>query len=496
MRLSTRKQVALVFIPLLGVATLICLGFWGFSYDDAFITYRYAKNWLDHGILSYNLENITYGTTAPGYALLLGILGFLTKYIGISIPEWGTIVSIISILTVTAVIHLSISKKALLFRVSVPLLFGIIALILRWNIEVLGSETFPVLALVIVSSFLLFKKKRLVMAGLFIFFAIFLRLDAGLAALSISIVYWVGQKKFPWRFALSGILPLIPWLSFLLVHFRHIIPDTLTVKQFEQTLTHLGWNFTIWSWLQRTLHLAGSVAFIGFSGLGLVLGIRNFFHKDAMTYALILWIISHETLYWMLNVPFAPWYHLVLICCMTALLAYGIIMVCRILNNFRLKGGFRNLRTPAVVILAMLFLSPLILPSVKFVLNQWKRPPDPRFRIYSQIGAYIANEALPEERVAAVEIGFLGYTSEISVLDLMGLVTPDAHAAKISGKLDEYVAEKAPRYIVYNPVFNTSVFKEKLAYNEIRKTYQRVKKFQTEEYEARAVILLERSDQR
>ena len=47
-----------------------------FAYDDAWITYRYAYNLASGDGLVYNVGERMFGTTAPGYAVLLGVLAW------------------------------------------------------------------------------------------------------------------------------------------------------------------------------------------------------------------------------------------------------------------------------------------------------------------------------------------------------------------------------------------------------------------------------------
>ena len=47
----------------------------------------------------------------------------------------------------------------------------------------------------------------------------------------------------------------------------------------------------------------------------------------------------------------------------------------------------------------------------------------------------------------------MGYFSDLPVLDLSGLVSPDALAAKVGGNLSDLLARRRPRYVVYTPFF-------------------------------------------
>ena len=48
--------------------------------DDTFIHLRYARNFDDYGILTYNFPNISFGTSSPFYTIILALLGRLIPY--------------------------------------------------------------------------------------------------------------------------------------------------------------------------------------------------------------------------------------------------------------------------------------------------------------------------------------------------------------------------------------------------------------------------------
>ena len=120
----------LATLLLAGLAVFVARGAWGYSHDDAFITYRYAENLArGHGLV-YNPGEAVLGTSAPGYAAVLGGLSLLTREAGWRAPQWGTP----------------------RLRVALPLLGGALMLPLRWNVELFGSETLPVLGLVVAAN--------------------------------------------------------------------------------------------------------------------------------------------------------------------------------------------------------------------------------------------------------------------------------------------------------------------------------------------------------
>ncbi|RKZ11330.1 hypothetical protein DRQ50_13815 [bacterium] len=74
-----------------------------------------------------------------------------------------------------------------------------------------------------------------------------------------------------------------------------------------------------------------------------------------------------------------------------------------------------------------------------------------RVEVYRTVGQWLAGQAPPGTLVAASDIGALGYWSRLPVLDMFGLVDP--HVARRPGKQHhksdaEYVLERAPGYVV------------------------------------------------
>jgi hypothetical protein len=83
---------------------------WQYAADDSYITFRYADNLRSGFGLRFNTDEMFYGTTAAGYALLVCALSFLIDpflqllgyplFLGAghaSIPIAGTVLSAISI---------------------------------------------------------------------------------------------------------------------------------------------------------------------------------------------------------------------------------------------------------------------------------------------------------------------------------------------------------------------------------------------------------------
>ncbi|HEX3555094.1 MAG TPA: hypothetical protein VIA62_17865 [Thermoanaerobaculia bacterium] len=453
-----------VFALLSLLAVAVAWSFWGYSYDDAFITYRYARHWAATGHLEYNPGAAVLGTSAPGYALLLGLLSKLTW---LSVPDWGTLLAVLSTLTAALVTRLALGESPPVIRDGVPLLFGAGALLLRWNVEMFGAEQLPILALGAAAAYLALRSGRPVAAGLVASAAMICRLDAALLAGVLGLALWIRERRFPLKFAVAGLLPIALFLLYMYGAFGSIIPNTMAAKQSELGAARVSYTLEEWAWLRRELPLASCLILLVLAGWGAVEGVlasrRRGLPAMALGWVAAFWIIAHEIAYRLLRVPFAPWYQIYLINGLLLLAACGAA---------RLAARAPR---PVQLPLAAVLLLPVLVPSALFVRDFWRRPPDPRWDGYVAAGRFIREHR--GRSVAAVEIGFLGWESEAPVLDLMGLVRPDALAARKRGDLPALVAHEQPEYLVDATLFRDPWLNPILAHPAIAAGYREVASF-------------------
>lgn len=286
---------------------------------------------------------------------------------------------------------------------------------------------------------------REVTAGLLVALAMIFRLDAALLAGILGLALWRCRRRFPWLFAVAGLLPVLFFLLYLHHTFGAVIPNTMAAKQSE--LATMGYSYTVeeWRWLWRSAGLLGcftlamgviAAAFGGFEAVSR----RGPGPPAWLALVVLLWLLDHELAYRLLGVPFAPWYHVPAVNGLLVAAALGAAVGGWRMRILRQKG-------PSVRIAAAFFLLfPLLASSAVYVLRQWGRAPDPRWDGYTEAARRIREGG--GRSVAAVEIGFLGYESGARVLDLMGLVSPEALAARKQGTLPALVARERPDYLV------------------------------------------------
>lgn len=326
-----RRLLVVELIPTALLAAAVAWGLWGFSYDDSWITYRYADNWAQGRGLVFNPGEAILGTTAPGWALALGALSRASAAIGLSgmgVPEWGTLLTVAALWWLAAALPALWLPAGSRLRPGLPLVLGTLALTCRWNLELLGGEAFPAAALAATAVWLALGRRpetrigrlgdrqgesdspgsareasaagagsmararpgagegaaggaggtprtstgsRETLAGLAVAAAMLCRLDAGLAAAALGLALWIVRRRFAWRFAVAGLAPLLPYLIWLQLAFGTILPNTLAAKQSEAATAMRGYGAWEWVWLERSFGTVGRWWLLALAAAGVAL---------------------------------------------------------------------------------------------------------------------------------------------------------------------------------------------------------------------------------
>lgn len=143
--------------------------------------------------------------------------------------------------------------------------------------------------------------------------------------------------------------------------------------------------------------------------------------------------------------------------------------------------------------MAALLLTPVVVPSIAWIAGSWGRPPDPRYASYAEAGRWLRTHTAADARVAAVEIGILGYFADRHVVDLMGLVTPEAVEARRAGELGELVLRHRATHLVDNPIFHREALEGVLGNPEIRRRYRPVSRIHRPPYAPIVIVSVEMS---
>lgn len=480
--------------PTLLVASLVLaggvgLGFAPASYDDGYITYRYADNLARGRGFVFNPDEPVLGTSAPGYGLLLAALERAAGPGRVGVDGWGAVIFLVAL----ASLPLSLAGALRRLNSERPELvaggFALLAVPARWNAELMGCEALPILALV-AAAFVAGLDGRELTAGALAGVATALRFDAALAVAALAVALWVDRRRLPWRFTLTAALPPACCALWLATAFGSILPNTLAGKRSELALFTTGYGRAELDWWVRSFGWLGALAIAGLALVGALALARRSGRARRFALAVAVWLLAHEVLYRVVGVPFAPWYHIASFNALMALAAAGAASL--LPRRGEWAAAESRLRPLGRVALAGLLAGTALAGTARFYLHTWGRPPDPRVRLYRDVADELRRRAAPEARVAAVEIGALAFFGDRPVIDLVGLVDPQVLTARSEGRIAELLAARPPDYVVDNPNFHATFLAPFVASSELARNYVAVATFVRPEFAVPVRLLARR----
>jgi hypothetical protein len=386
--------------------------FGGWTVDDFYITYRYAEN-LARGLgLVYNPGERVFGVTDPGLAVLLGLLRCVTR-----IPvEW-----LASGLFAAALVAIAL----LLLReghqngrgMAAEMAAGGTLLVLSSLLWANNGAAAP-LSLVLLLGAAAFADRRPGVAGLLAGLAVAIRPDAGIGVALLGLLLLHEKRRLPWKYGIAGAATIL--LAALLAGwwFGSPLPNTLGAKIEMAQAADVPAFGAQGFWTRAVLPLSrhfGPLWLLPVA-VGLVGQWPLFQRSGRLGRLLVLQGAALAVLYPALGVPFFSWYILIPVIA----LLYGIAAFAGSVG----RGIGREQRWLAGLAGALLLV--LFLPGFARAALAGYRDfiPPPRLVAYREAAEWIRANSQPDEAIAYVEIGALGYWSERPIADLMGLVTP------------------------------------------------------------------------
>lgn len=398
---------------LLTVALFIVYG--GKAVDDFFVTYRYAKNLaiLGHGFV-FNPGERVLGLTNPGMGLLLAGLYLLTR---ISIPVLATLVCGLSLFAAAVVLLREAGRHG---RRAEAALGGTLMLASAYIWVAQGGAAPVVVALLLCAAAVMERFPWL--AGTLAGLAVWFRPDAGLGVGLLGLLQWGRQRRLPWRYGVAGAAVILAGALGLWLYFGTPLPITFESKQLLSELergNHSAERFwpSAWPlWKRKSGGLGLALVICG------VLGQLALWHRSGRSGRILaLYGTGLAIAYPLLGVPYYVWYTIPVAVALFYGLAYLMGVVVR--AAARIPGG-RTLRT-ILVVLTLVLWATLLLSYARTTLHAhrtfvW----NDRLWAYRDAALWIRDHGGPEDDIAYLEIGVVGYYSDRTLEDLLGLVTP------------------------------------------------------------------------
>ena len=408
-----RFWTGVVLLALMGVALFFGLQEHPSSFDDAYITYRYARNIATGRGFVYNAGEPVLGTTTPLYTLLLAGLSLVWPDIPLASHYLGI----------------------LAWMLCIPLIYGIgrtngresiglvAAALLAFNPlfpRVLGMET-TLYALFALAAFFFHLQDRPLLAGLFASLAFLTRWDGILVVAVLLFAEMLKGRRGFFRAGLICASVMIPWLAYSYMTFGSIFPNSFYAKMGQ------GWNQGFGGdelgTFGRGLLLLGASAYEAnplflIWGLFAALGLASLLYRRARWWPLLLWTGLYIAGYIALGVLRFPWYYPPIMPGLVLLVAGGINLSAQFLSRYIKRDAAQAVSVAALCILCLI-------PSAHWLVQDQQKEIDAHSATYVEVGNWLHANTPPESSVALLEIGIVGFYSDRTVVDTMGLVRPD-----------------------------------------------------------------------
>jgi len=416
------------------IAVLLTLGFWEFDVDDSYIGYRIAENVASgHGWV-YNLGELVNGATSPLWTLVLTIGASFRSTIVVSHLVTAVCIFLAGYFAWRASWHFLgpwLSFSAGILLQTHPML-----------VLSISMETWIYLALALAAIWGWFTGRGL-LAGICLSAVVLARPDGIILAAILFSFLWI-ERRLSWRLVAVFVLPLLAWSIFSLWQFGSPFPHTLEAKMAQArsgfwdlamppvSFLPLFFKGLLW-WLKQIHGVRLLLLVFPFSIAALV----SFRMWHPVLTVLILWGGLHLIAYSILNVPQYHWYY------SPVLLAIilGSLEGCRRLME--LFGRWRWMWL-CVALLGWF----IVYRQVEFTYLTHTGLPEPRNAAYEMLGNWLRQNTDATARVAAAEIGVVGYFSGRPMVDMAGLMHKEGPAELRKRNAGWWLARRKPEIVI------------------------------------------------
>lgn len=376
-------------------------------YDDAFITYRYARNFASGLGMQFNpgapWEPVL-GTTTPGYAVLLAGIHSL----GVPMIKASIGINILADMA-SAVLIACLLKRAWIPTVVTLLAFAGLPQIAR--ISVGGMEA-PVFVMVALLATWAARVRRPVLAGLAAAVGCTLRPEASILVVVLATLHFDSKRNFL-RYSVPVAVFGILYAGLLYSVFGTPIPQSVTAKaDNHETIVHSARMLEITA--EAFFPHVSLLILLPFVLTGLWVCVRRDCPGRAFGSFCFLMVCAYvvvrpKTWGWYYYAPLTAW-----------VLWLG-IGAAQFALFFKLEARLVGSRFLAWGPAAM---GTLALAGAAYV--TWSRPDHVSAQVYDRIGAWGHSLEDPDPRIMASDIGAVGWMVDVEILDSMGLVWPEA----------------------------------------------------------------------
>jgi arabinofuranosyltransferase len=475
-----KSLIPIVLTVIIFAILLLHVDYLRFVCDDAFISFRYAKN-LTHGHgLVYNMGEKVEGYTNFLWTLLLSLFMMIGWDVVIVSQLLGVLFSLATIFMLLR-LNRWFHPEQNLFNYLGPLFLACCGAFAAWSTG--GLETSFYTFWVFLSSFLFLsgttKPKNLAFSGITFALVCMTRLDglifAGVTFLFLFYLSIINRKIKVASFLLWTISFLAPFLVYFFwrwSYYGRFLPNTFYVKMggeafYGQGLIYLFdfvKRFRIWLSVIPLLFLGKVIK----SNVNLKIG-TLYFTTLILVYSLYVVYVGGDFMdMFRFLVPILPFFFFLIQEGFRGMYYY-ILSLSEAREPSKIKR--RTLLLAPEILLIVLSLFFLAYPSKESNQLWYRQGIDSigllreHARIWSKVGLMFKNIAKPGESLATTAAGAIPYYSELYTIDQLGLTLADRSALRDQGALrpghretvaGEFLVSQKPTYILGHPQISES----------------------------------------
>jgi hypothetical protein len=400
-----------------GLAALTAVFFYihsSFVQDDAYITYRYARN-LSQGMgFVYNANERVLGTSTPLFTLVLAAGAYISQREVVTV---SLVIGLLSLWVGAGVLYQLGRAHSKTLGLAVALVYVTNPLMS----QIVGMESYFLVCLLLLGIWA-YLERRLRLAALLCGLLVLVRFEMILLlGLLAGLDFWSRRRPPYWLW--PGLVPVLLWLLYAWAQFGSLIPLSVSTKlaaprlPFPVGAAALAYLFI--SQFQPDFVIL--VLFV--TGVVGALVLRRLPSRYQV-------IILFGLLYFCLASTVAgsfPWYYAPLLPAFAILVAGGIQIVSELPGAAR-QGWDAQQRDQLARRLRWPILAGVVAIQLVFWLDNYELQQhqvyDRRYVPFSEAAQWLNENAAPQQTLATGEIGYLGYFSDVTIIDLSGLVTP------------------------------------------------------------------------
>lgn len=424
---------AILIILLLAITARLLPG--ARTVDDAYITFRYARNLITGQGFAYNPGERVLGTTTPLYTLLMAGLALTTG--SRDFPTLALITNALMGATAVGLLY-ALGKQLSGHRapaIAAALLWAVAPYSVAFAIG--GMETDLTIALLLAASYAHVTDRPRALAILSAL-ALLARPDTAILLGLLWLDLAAARRRIPWPEGLITLALLAPWLIFGALYFGSPLTNSVAAKAvtyrlppdagFIRLLQHYATPFFEHQALPSVGVFVVFVLYCVLCGLG---GL-DAFHRARRTWPLIVYPWVYFAVFAAANPLLFRWY-------LSPPLPFYFLLIFTGAWTLANKTRQRAHRKTSDLIGNPLFVL-FTAAAFTLTLNAWDLHPDhgpnrpaPEMawfkleQLYEQAADILLAHANPTDTLCAGDIGMLGYRTDMHILDTVGLVTSESN---------------------------------------------------------------------